>query len=177
MDIMELLPPRLQGGMMSAFLTAVSPHLQRVQEARDRVLAEILPATAGEYGLGRWEQLLGLEPSPELGLEGRRGRIYTKMRGAGTMTQAAVLGLVGGMYPHEAALSWDPSDCSLGLWFKGIGRPENEADILKALEELLPAHVYLYPIITYRTYAGLTGYRYGGLTGYSYGTLREGDMV
>lgn len=61
-----------------AALNAEQPEFQIVWKAADRVLYNRFISTADEYGISRFEKILGIYPSSEDTLESRRSRVQSK---------------------------------------------------------------------------------------------------
>lgn len=61
-----------------ATLDAEQPEFQLVWKATDRVLYNRFISTADEYGISRFEKILGIFPSSEDTLESRRSRVQSK---------------------------------------------------------------------------------------------------
>jgi hypothetical protein len=61
-----------------AALNAEQPEFQIIWKAVDRVLYNRFIATADEYGISRFENMLGIYPSNEDTLESRRSRVQSK---------------------------------------------------------------------------------------------------
>lgn len=78
-DLTAYLPPFMQEYRepMEA-LNAENPEFTIVWEAADRVLHNRFIGTADEYGISRFEKLLGIYPSPEDTLESRRSRVRSQ---------------------------------------------------------------------------------------------------
>lgn len=61
-----------------ATLNAEQPEFVIVWKAVDRILYNLFIATADEYGISRYEKMLGIYPSDEDTLESRRSRVQSK---------------------------------------------------------------------------------------------------
>ena len=73
------LPPFMQNYKEPvAALEAEQPEFVIVWKAVDRILYNRFIATADEYGISRYENLLGIYPSDEDTLESRRSRVQSK---------------------------------------------------------------------------------------------------
>lgn len=78
-DLVSYLPPFMQPYQEpAAALKAENPEFQIIWEATDRVLKNRFISTADEYGITRFEKLLGIYPSTEDTLESRRSRVQSK---------------------------------------------------------------------------------------------------
>lgn len=73
------LPPFMQSYKEPvAALEAENPEFQIIWKATDKVLRNRFISTADEYGISRFEKMLGIYPSEEDTLESRRSRIQSK---------------------------------------------------------------------------------------------------
>lgn len=78
-DLVSYLPPFMQTYKEPvAALEAENPEFQIIWRAADRVLKNRFVSTADEYGISRFERLLGIYPSTEDTLENRRSRVQNK---------------------------------------------------------------------------------------------------
>lgn len=78
-DLVPYLPPFMQTYKEPvAALEAENPEFQIIWRAADRVLKNRFVSTADEYGISRFEKLLGIHPSTEDTLESRRSRVQNK---------------------------------------------------------------------------------------------------
>lgn len=78
-DLVSYLPPFVaEYKETNITLTAENPEFALVWKAADRALKNEFIATADEYGISRFEKLLGIWPSEEDTLEGRRSRVQSR---------------------------------------------------------------------------------------------------
>lgn len=78
-ELVSYLPPYLQEyEQQNAALTAENPEFILVWNAVDKVLYNEFIATADEYGISRFEDMLGILPFAEDTLESRRTRIQSR---------------------------------------------------------------------------------------------------
>ncbi len=78
-ELVSYLPPFMaEYQEIGAALTAENPEFALVWKAADRALKNEFIDTADEYGIGRFEKLLGIFPSGEDTLEGRRARVRSR---------------------------------------------------------------------------------------------------
>ena len=61
-------------------MEAEQPELAALWAAQDKVLADQYIVTATEYGISRWEAILGIYPKDTDGLEMRRARILSMLQ-------------------------------------------------------------------------------------------------
>lgn len=78
-DLVSYLPPFMQTYKEPvAALEAENPEFQIIWKATDRVLYNRFISTADEYGISRFEKMLGIHPTSEGTLESRRSRVQSK---------------------------------------------------------------------------------------------------
>lgn len=78
-DLVSYLPPFIADYQETRVtLEAENPEFVLVWEATDRVLYNEFIATADEYGISRFEKILGIFPSSEDTLESRRSRVQAR---------------------------------------------------------------------------------------------------
>lgn len=78
-DLVSYLPSYMQSYKEPvAALEAENPEFNIVWKATDRVLYNRFISTADEYGISRFEKILGIYPSEGDSLEDRRSRVQTK---------------------------------------------------------------------------------------------------
>lgn len=78
-DLVSYLPPFMQTYKEPvAALEAENPEFHIIWSAADKVLRNRFTSTADEYGLSRFETLLGIYPSEEDTLESRRSRVQAR---------------------------------------------------------------------------------------------------
>jgi len=78
-DLVSYLPPFMKEYKeVSAALNAENPEFSIVWKAADRVLYNEFIATADEYGISRFENILKILPSKEDTLESRRARVQAR---------------------------------------------------------------------------------------------------
>jgi len=78
-DLVSYLPQFMQSyNEPVATLEAENPEFDLVWTATDKVLKNRFIATADEYGISRYEKMLGIYPSSEDTLESRRSRVQSK---------------------------------------------------------------------------------------------------
>lgn len=78
-ELVSYLPPFLAGYReMHVALAAEDPEFRLAWKAADRVLKNEFIATADEYGISRFERMLGIFPLPDDGMETRRQRVQLK---------------------------------------------------------------------------------------------------
>lgn len=78
-DLVSYLPPFMaEYKEINEVLTAENPEFQAVWNAAEGVLYNEFISTADNYGISRFEKMMGLKPSEEDTLESRRARVMSK---------------------------------------------------------------------------------------------------
>lgn len=78
-DLVSYLPPFIaEYKEINTALAAENPEFQLIWEAADRALRNEFIETADEYGISRFEKMMGLFPSKEDSLESRRLKVRSK---------------------------------------------------------------------------------------------------
>ena len=78
-DLVSYLPPFMQNYKETvAALEAENPEFAIIWKATDKVLYNHFISKADEYGLSRFEKLLGIFPTSDDTLESRRSRVQSK---------------------------------------------------------------------------------------------------
>ena len=78
-DLVSYLPPFMQTYKEPVeTLEAENPEFQIIWKATDRVLYNRFISTADEYGISRFEKMLGIHPTSEDTIESRRSRVQSK---------------------------------------------------------------------------------------------------
>lgn len=91
-DLVSYLPPFMQNYKEPvAALKAENPEFLIVWKATDRVLYNHFISTADEYGISRFEKMLGIHPTGEDTLESRRSRVQSKWFNAIPYTMKVLL--------------------------------------------------------------------------------------
>ena len=103
--------------------------------------------------LDRYEQDLCIETNHTESYEVRRSRILAKLRGLKTITKTALKNVVKTYIDGIVTIEERSNDFVVDIKFvtrKGI--PGTMSDIEKAVDEVIPAHLYVNYIFTYRTW-------------------------
>lgn len=92
-DLVSYLPPFLaEYKEIDVTLEAENPEFRLIWEAADKVLYNEFIATADEYGISRFERILGILPSSDDTLESRRARVQSRWLNAVPHTWRVFLG-------------------------------------------------------------------------------------
>ena len=116
-DLTSYLPPFMAAYKETdAALTAENPEFRLLWDAADQVLKNEFIETAQEYGIARFEKLLGILPSTEDTIESRRARIrarwFTHLPYTWRMFLHKLTTLCGG---NDFTVTGRPGDYRVGL--------------------------------------------------------------
>lgn len=129
----------------------------RKAEARD-LLEQMSPITA-TWGIAYWEKALGLATVPTKPIEERRSLVIARLRGASVATVPNVKATAEVFYGGEIDVIEDYANYTAYFKFKSnLGVPPNEADVRKALRDIMPAHIafeFLYTFLLIREIHGV----------------------
>lgn len=140
----------------SAVMAAVLlPH----EKELDRIIAKVrdtekqMIISEATYALDRYEQDLGIETNRSESYEVRRSRILAKLRGLQTITKTALVNVIKTYIDGIIKIEEHPNEFIIDIKFvTRTGIPGTMSDIEKAVEEIIPAHLYVNYIFTYRTW-------------------------
>ena len=143
-DLISYLPPFMQQYKepVSA-LKAKEPEFTTVWEAVDRILYNHFISTADEYGIGRFEKLLGIRPSCEDTLETRRWQVQLKWSAMVSYTLPRLREFLISVLGEDGFLLKSSDEYNLELILI------NKADevyrtITNTLQEWLPVNIVFY---------------------------------
>lgn len=138
---------------MHTYLPPVYSNLEDVQTMIDAEASEVIRLQAklnevldqfyvnsATYGIGRWENEVGIEAIPQRSTDSRRHYINAKLRGTGTVTADLLKNVVDAFYYSE--ISDKPSEYAVNVKLLGKrGVPKNLEDIAVAVTDVIPAHL------------------------------------
>ena len=145
-DLVSYLPPFIRGYKEpAAALEAEDPEFHIVWEAVDKVLKNRFISAADEFGLDRFEKMLGISPADGDSLDVRRSRIQNRWNNQVPFTLRALSSrlaeLLGG--GHNFSLHPD-FDSAYGLTVVIYSAGDNPDDELKyLLESMVPMNVVI----------------------------------
>lgn len=97
------------------------------------------------------EQDVGLTPDPSAGIDTRRGRVLSRLRGTGTVTKTMMKNVAASFVNGDIEIIEYPSEYCFAVKFTSrTGVPYNLSDIQNMIEEIKPAHLAVEYIFTYR---------------------------
>lgn len=141
-----------KSAVMAAVLLPHEKELERIIAKVEDTEKQMIISEA-THALDRYEQDLCIETNYTESYEARRSRILAKMRGLKTITKATLENVVKTYIDGIVVVDEHPNEFTVDIKFvtrKGI--PGTISDIEKAVDEVIPAHLYVNYIFTYRTW-------------------------
>jgi Uncharacterised protein conserved in bacteria (DUF2313) len=123
---------------VSTMIKTQSNEATRIRELLTELFRQFYVNTA-TYGLNRWESNSGLQES-ERSYSERRDYVNSKLRGTGTVTKALIKAVVDAFYTCEVTELNGEFLVEIKLVGKR-GIPSNLADIERAINDIIPAHL------------------------------------
>ncbi len=166
-DLLKRLPSYERKSPVEIYkMQAIYNEYRKLAAYRLYLSAELIISTSVDY-LSNWEELLSL-PTPQFELDSddpdydieyykylnfRRGRIRSRLRGYGTVTEKLVRLVCKSFWKGEVDVWCDYSNYTVHVDFVDrFGRPDAEAELLDLLRKMLPAHLELESSFTPRTW-------------------------
>jgi len=141
-DLVFYLPPFIaEYKEIRDTLTAENPEFNLLWDAADRVLKNEFIATADEYGISRFEKLLGIYPSKEDTLENRRAVVLSRMMEQRPYTYRTLQRILDALYGPDTAhcfLSRNSYLVSIKIKWE---KPELLPKLRTMLDIVLPANL------------------------------------
>ena len=144
--LMEYLPEKYEHSPeTAAFQNAIQPEVDTLWAARNYLLQQLNPRTAGGPGLALWEDAMGVRPAADAGLDQRRGRVIAKIRGMGVVTAELLKAVVESFLVSGVEVTERPRDNWVDIQYSAAGMlpVPDSGKIINAILEILPAHIGL----------------------------------
>ena len=173
-EISAALPPTLQGiRELMRICRIEQPEFAAVWPDIERVLAEQYPLICSEYGLSRWEKLLGLLPGNNAGKEERLQAIFFRLNEQLPFTFARLRQLIALIVPeNEYSIEFFDEEkrfvIRLSLYCKKVERLLSDL-----LRRTLPANILWELAWFYNKHLFLQRYTYGELSSFTHYYIRE----
>ena len=160
MNLVDLLPYRLQSAPVVDFENAIQPAMDKLEAAFWTMADNIIVDTATDW-LPLWEWAYGLTGTGTI--EARRAAVKAKMRGAATTTEELIRSVARAYSDSEPDLIVDNPKYSFYLYlYSNVGdTPEDLDNLRRVIEEIKPAHL-AFEIYLQIEAGGMTNY-YGGV--------------
>lgn len=140
MNLVDLLPYRLQSAPVVDFENAIQPAMDKLEAAFWTMADNIIVDTAIDW-LPLWEWAYGLTGTGAI--EARRAAVKAKMRGAATTTEELIRSVARAYSDSEPDLIVDNPKYSFYLYlYSNVGdTPEDLDNLRRVIEEIKPAHL------------------------------------
>lgn len=140
MNLVDLLPYRLQSAPVVDFENAIQPAMDKLETAFWTMADNIIVDTATDW-LPLWEWAYGLTGTGTI--EARRAAVKAKMRGAATTTEELIRSVARAYSDSEPDLIVDNPKYSFYLYlYSNVGdTPEDLDNLRRVIEEIKPAHL------------------------------------
>lgn len=160
MNLVDLLPYRLQSAPVVDFENAIQPAMDKLEAAFWTMADNIIVDTATDW-LPLWEWAYGLTGTGTI--EGRRAAVKAKMRGAATTTEELIRSMADAYSEEPAELVVDNPAYTFYLYlYSSVGNePEDLDNLRRVIEEIKPTHL-AFEIYLQVEAGGMTNY-YGGV--------------
>lgn len=153
-----------------ATLEAEDPEFALVWKAADRVLQNEFIETADEYGISRWEAILGIVPQVTSTLAARKRTILTKINEQLPFTIKSLENFLKTFYGRKGyRLEIKPMEYLLmvQVYLSAIN------DVDQLLKRIVPANIIIQLDVLYNTHEILHEFRHEELANYTYYQLRN----
>lgn len=135
---------------MNELLNSIELEIDRLKQQVSLTENQFFVILSDE-NLQKHEQDVGLATDLSADLDTRRGRILSKLRGAGTVTKTMMKNVAASFVNGDIEIIEYQSEYCFAVKFTSkTGVPYNIADIQAMVEEIKPAHLAVEYIFTYR---------------------------
>ncbi|MCI8331679.1 MAG: DUF2313 domain-containing protein [Clostridiales bacterium] len=177
-DLVSYLPPFLKEFKENTItLEAENPEFTLMWKVTDWVLYNEFVETADEYGLSRFEKLLGIFPSKEDTMDDRRFRILARYNENVPYTRkslVSMLELLCGKNGYQLII--DTSNFLVTVKVALTAKNQVES-IQKLLERILPCNMKFSIELLYNTWEKMKPYTWNMLASFSWKQIKEEEEV
>lgn len=173
-ELREYLPPVvLQIRDVAQVLSVEQPFFAAAWQKVEQALLEQLIMQAGEYGIGRWENLLRIDGKESLSLEERRRAVLLRLNEQLPFTIARLRQLLAANVPEgEYVLTLDAAAYTLHVFLELSSKAYAPA-LRELLRRVVPANLQLDLQLLFNTYGRLAQYKHQDLAGLRHWEIRE----
>lgn len=160
-----------------AILNTEQPEFEEGWNQADYALQESIIMTATDYGLSRWESILGIAPKASDTLDDRRFRIITTQLANTPYTYRRLIELLTELCGEgEFVVTLDHENYSIvvELGLAVISKFEAVEELLK---KILPANLDLLLSLKYNRHSNLSKYTHEQLSAYTYDEIRNKEEL
>lgn len=158
---------------MKAHAAAQKPELEREWAALEELYNDQFLYLMGENGVAQWEKMLKIVPMETDTLEDRRFRIINRFNAqlpyTYNMLEYHLTQMCG---PEGYKMSFDAAAWTLIVKIALTSKKQFD-EILKLIEQMIPANLILDYDLLYNTYGNLSRFTHAQLAAYTYGALRD----
>lgn len=171
-QLFDYLPPVLQRvNELGRVSRLEQPEFDRARAAHEQVLQEMFPYICTEYGLERWEKMLGVSPGAADTERQRRQVVLLRLSEQLPFTMRRLAEMLALVAPEEQYyIELVPAEYLLRVRVSLIGKSYFRV-LQDVLERTLPANLLLDLDLLYNRYGYLVGMTHGEL-----GSLRHHDL-
>lgn len=172
-------PELLRGSrLFSTVLSVEGTEMDELSASQQEVLAQFYIETAADWGLDRWEEMLGLSSYAAKPLDQRRSRIIAKLRGMGTVTVTLVQNVAESYTYGKVAVIEHPGQYGFTVKFvDSRGVPLNINDVKDAIEKIKPAHLAVSYEFTFTTWQEVRALNWGQVKNGNWEQLRSRETA
>lgn len=176
-DLVSYLPPFLQEYKeQKNTLMAENLEFSIVWGAVDSVMKNEFIETADEYGISRFEKMLGILPYAEDALESRRVRVQSRWFTSIPYTMKAVLAKLAILCGEDGVMVESDMNhytliVKLTLQNKGL-----KTEIEKLLDRVMPGNMFFKVTLIYNTNRILSAFSHRELSAFTHRQLKEEEM-
>lgn len=169
MDIIKYLPPYMREYReIKEISYAENPEFKIISDEVYNMPYEFFAETAGERGVERFENILGITASDEESLDYRKFRIKTRLAGI----RQSVEEILNSIIPDGGwSVDYDEQSFKLSVGLSLINKNYLE-EVNNMLDKLLPANIELECGLLYSTHKALSQYKHSQLKAYTHDRLR-----
>lgn len=173
-NLIEYLPPFIaQYGEIAAALNAENPEFNEINAKIGEILDNEFIGTADEYGLSRFEEMLGIKPYDSDTLEDRRFRVLSKFNETAPYTLRSLddmLKNICGENGYILELIADEYTIKVRIALKV---KKQSGLVGEALERMLPCNMLYSVELLFNTWRFVKNYAWGALKSYSWRHIKE----
>ncbi|MCL1866299.1 MAG: YmfQ family protein [Oscillospiraceae bacterium] len=159
-------------------LKAQGVELKGVFDGISRVLDQQFVESSSEYGVGRWESILGISPKESLSLDERKFTVFTRLNEKLPYTMRTLrekLEILCGKNNFEVELINDAFTLNVSV---ALSARSNFNDVKDILEKLVPANLVVNMRLMYNTWGKICGLRltWESLRNRTWNDLKQGEF-
>lgn len=158
---------------MKAHAVAQQPELEKEWAALEELYNDQFLYLMGESGVAQWEKMLKITPMETDTLEDRRFRVINRFNAqlpyTYNMLEYHLTQMCG---PGGYTISYNADIWTLIVKIALTSKKQFD-EILKLIEQMIPANLILDYDLLYNTYGNLSRFTHAQLAAYTYGALRD----